>query len=71
MIEFLSLVTQLSKDDFDDIRIENSEYIPLFYNEKAGRLDIKIRLFVMRIIYVKSQKLCRELPLLTEIIKMF
>ena len=44
MIEFLSLVTQLSKDDFDDVRIENSEYIPLFYNDKIGRLDIKIRL---------------------------
>ena len=44
MIEFLSLVTQLSKDDFDDVRIENSEYIPRFYNDKTGRLDIKIRL---------------------------
>ena len=44
MIEFISLVTLLSQDDFDDVRIENSEQIPLFYNEKAGRLDIKIRL---------------------------
>jgi len=44
MIEFLSLVTQLSKDDFDDVRIENSEQLPRFYNDKIGRLDIKIRL---------------------------
>ena len=44
MIEFISLVTQLSKNDFDDVRIENSEHIPLFYNDKIGRLDIKIRL---------------------------
>ena len=44
MIEFISLVTLLSQDDFDDVRIENNEQIPLFYNEKAGRLDIKIRL---------------------------
>ena len=44
MIEFLSLVTNLRKDDFDDIRIENTEQIPHFYNEKTGRLDIKIRL---------------------------
>ena len=43
MIEFLSLVTQLSKDDFADVRIENSEQVPEFYNEKSGRLDIKIR----------------------------
>ena len=44
MIEFISLVTQLSKNDFDDVRIENSEQIPRFYNDKTGRLDIKIRL---------------------------
>ena len=44
MIEFLSLVTLLSKDDFDDVRIENTEQIPRFYNDKTGRLDIKIRL---------------------------
>ena len=44
MIEFLSLVTQLSKEDFDDVRIENGEQIPRFYNDKTGRLDIKIRL---------------------------
>ena len=45
MIEFLSLVTLLHKDDFDDVRIENSEQIPRFYNDKIGRLDIKIRLW--------------------------
>lgn len=55
MIEFLSLVTQLSKDDFDDVRIENSEYIPLFYNDKIGRLDIKIRLHDGRKIDVEMQ----------------
>ena len=55
MIEFLSLVTLLSKDDFDDVRIENSEYIPLFYNDKIGRLDIKIRLHDGRKIDVEMQ----------------
>ena len=55
MIEFLSLVTQLSKDDFDDVRIENSEYIPRFYNDKIGRLDIKIRLHDGRKIDVEMQ----------------
>ena len=55
MIEFLSLVTQLSKDDFDDVCIENSEQIPQFYDEKAGRLDIKIRLNDGRKIDVEMQ----------------
>ena len=55
MIEFISLVTSLGKDDFDDVRIENSEQIPLFYNEKAGRLDIKIRLNDGRKIDVEMQ----------------
>ena len=44
MIEFLSLITQLNKDDFDDVRINNNEQIPRFYNDKTGWLDIKIRL---------------------------
>ena len=44
MIEFLSLVTLLSQYDFDDVRIDNNEQIPRFYNDKTGRLDIKIRL---------------------------
>ena len=55
MIEFISLVTLLSKDDFDDVRIENSEYIPRFYNDKIGRLDIKIRLHDGRKIDVEMQ----------------
>ena len=55
MIEFLSLVTQLSKDDFDDVRIENSEQLPRFYNDKIGRLDIKIRLQDGRKIDVEMQ----------------
>ena len=55
MIEFISLVTQLSKNDFDDVRIENSEYIPRFYNDKTGRLDIKIRLHDGRKINVEMQ----------------
>ena len=55
MIVFLSLVTQLSKDDFDDVRIENNEQIPLFYNDKIGRLDIKIRLHDGRKIDVEMQ----------------
>ena len=55
MIEFLSLVTLLSKDDFDDVRIENSEQIPHFYNDKTGQLDIKIRLKDGRKIDVEMQ----------------
>ena len=55
MIEFISLITQLSKNDFDDVRIENSEYIPRFYNDKTGRLDIKIRLNDGRKIDVEMQ----------------
>ena len=55
MIEFLSLVTLLSKDDFDDVRIENTEQIPRFYNDKTGRLDIKIRLNDGRKIDVEMQ----------------
>ena len=55
MIEFLSLVTQLSKDDFDDVHIENSEQLPRFYNDKIGRLDIKIRLQDGRKIDVEMQ----------------
>ena len=57
MIEFLSLVTQLSKDDFADVRIENSEQVPEFYNEKSGRLDIKIRLNDGRKIDVEMQNM--------------
>ena len=55
MIEFLSLITLLSKDDFDDVRIENSEQIPHFYNDKTGQLDIKIRLKDGRKIDVEMQ----------------
>ena len=55
MIQFLSLVTLLSKDDFDDVRIENSEQISRFYNDKTGRLDIKIRLHDGRKIDVEMQ----------------
>ena len=44
MVEFISLVTSLGKDDFEDVRIENTEQLPRFYKEKTGRLDIKIRL---------------------------
>lgn len=43
MIEFISLVTLLSKDDFGDVHIENSEQIPQFYNQKTGRLDMMLR----------------------------
>ena len=55
MIEFISLVTLLSKDDFGDVHIENSEQIPQFYNQKTGRLDIKIRLNDGRKIDVEMQ----------------
>ena len=65
MIEFLSLVTLLSKDDFDDVRIENSEQIPRFYNDKTGRLDIKIRLHDGRKIDVEMS-FSDRLPCLSE-----
>ena len=55
MIEFISLITQLSKNDFDDVHIENNEYIPRFYNDKTGRLDIKIRLNDGRKIDIEMQ----------------
>ena len=55
MIEFVSLVTNLRKDDFDDVRIENTEQIPHFYKDKTGRLDIKIRLKDNRKIDVEMQ----------------
>ncbi|UTC46203.1 PD-(D/E)XK nuclease family transposase [Treponema vincentii] len=55
MVEFLSLVTHLSQDDFDDVRIDNNEQIPRFYNDKTGRLDIKIRLNDGRKIDVEMQ----------------
>ena len=57
MIEFISLVTQLSKNDFDDVRIENNEYIPRFHNDKTGRLGIKIRLNDGRKIDVEMQNI--------------
>jgi len=55
MIEFISLVTSLGKDDFEDVRIENTEQLPRFYKEKTGRLDIKIRLNDGRKIDVEMQ----------------
>ena len=42
LIEFLSLATGIEKNDFNDIRIENNELQPQFYQDKAGRLDIKV-----------------------------
>ena len=44
MIEFISLVTKINKNDFKDVQIENSELYPKFFDDKAGRLDIKILL---------------------------
>ena len=40
----ISPVFCYSDEDFDDVRIENTEQLPRFYKEKTGRLDIKIRL---------------------------
>ena len=57
MIEFISLVTDLSQDDFDDVRIGNNEQLPRFYNDKTGRLDIKIRLNDGRKIDVEMQNM--------------
>ena len=42
LTEFLSLATGIAESDFNDIRIENNELQPQFYQDKAGRLDIKV-----------------------------
>ena len=44
LTEFLSLITKLNKADFADLTIENTELPRKFFDDKAGRLDIKIKL---------------------------
>ena len=44
MIEFVSLVTGMNKADFEDVKIENTELIPMFFTDKRGRVDVKIAL---------------------------
>ena len=44
MIEFVSLVTNMNKADFEDVKIENTELSPRFFTDKRGRVDVKIAL---------------------------
>ena len=44
LIEFVSLVTGMDKAAFAEVQLENTELAAQFYDEKTGRLDIKIRL---------------------------
>jgi len=57
MIEFVSLVTKIDKTEFKDVQIENSELHPKFFDDKAGRLDIKILLQDGRKIDVEMQNI--------------
>ena len=57
MIEFISLVTKINKTDFRDVQIENSEMHPKFFDDKVGRLDIKILLKDGRKIDVEMQNI--------------
>ncbi len=44
LIKFVSLVTGMQESTFADVRLENTEFTTRFYDEKTGRLDIKIKL---------------------------
>ncbi|WP_029409247.1 Rpn family recombination-promoting nuclease/putative transposase [Treponema pedis] len=44
LIKFVSLVTGMQENTFADVRLENTELTTRFYDEKTGRLDIKIKL---------------------------
>ena len=57
LIEFLSLATEIEKTDFEDIKIENSELSPQFYQDKAGRLDIKVILKDKKKIDIEMQNI--------------
>ena len=57
MIEFISLVTKINKTDFKDVQIENTEMYPKFFDDKVGRLDIKILLKDGRKIDVEMQNI--------------
>lgn len=57
MIEFVSLVTKIDKTEFKDVQIENSELHPKFFDDKAGRLDVKILLQDGRKIDVEMQNI--------------
>ena len=44
MIAFVSLAIGMKKEDFADVRIENTDLPQEFFEDKKGRLDIKIKL---------------------------
>ena len=44
LTEFISLAIGMNKQDFEDVIIENPDLSAKFFEEKKGRLDIKIKL---------------------------
>ncbi|MGP1567825.1 MAG: PD-(D/E)XK nuclease family transposase [Peptoanaerobacter stomatis] len=44
LIEFISLVTGIKKEDFDEIKLQNKEIGKEYYDEKYGIVDVKVRL---------------------------
>ncbi|MGP1577026.1 MAG: Rpn family recombination-promoting nuclease/putative transposase [Treponema sp.] len=44
LIAFVSLVIGMPEADFSEVKLENTELAAYFYDEKTGRLDIKLRL---------------------------
>ena len=44
MIDFVSLAIGMNKADFEDVKIENPDLPSKFFEDKKGRLDIKIKL---------------------------
>ena len=44
LTEFVSLAIGMNKQDFEDVKIENPDLSVKFFEEKKGRLDIKIKL---------------------------
>jgi len=55
LIDFLSLATGIEKSDFECVEIQNSEIPPQFYEDKVGRLDIKVVLKDERRIDIEMQ----------------
>ena len=55
LIDFLSLATGIEKSDFECVEIQNTEIPPQFYEDKVGRLDIKVVLKDERRIDIEMQ----------------
>ncbi|MGP1415454.1 MAG: Rpn family recombination-promoting nuclease/putative transposase [Treponema sp.] len=57
LIDFLSLAIEINKSNFEDVRIENNELSPQFYQDKTGKLDIKIVLKDKKKINIEMQNI--------------